>query len=50
MDYLLRNIDIALWARVKSRALTDGLPLRALILALLRAYADQSVSITADHR
>lgn len=45
-NYILRNIDDRLWARVKTRAQQDNTPLRALILALLRAYADRSVSIT----
>lgn len=48
--YILRNIDDKLWARVKARAQADGLPLRGLILALLRAYADRVIHLTAEYR
>lgn len=47
-SYILRTIDADLWDRVKTRAEKDGLPLRALILALLRAYADGKVSVPAQ--
>lgn len=45
-SYILRTIDPELWVRVKARADREGLPLRALILALLRAYADGHLSVS----
>jgi hypothetical protein len=49
-SYILRTIDPDLWARVKKRAEVDALPLRGVIMALLRAYADGHVEIRgADH-
>ncbi len=44
-SYILRTIDPNLWIAVKARAAVDGLPLRALILALLRGYAAGDISI-----
>ena len=38
MTYLLRNIDPNLWARVKVRAAKDRVPIRTVLLRLLRAY------------
>jgi len=46
-NYILRTIDPALWARVKARALTDGMPLRGVILKLLALYADGKIAINA---
>jgi len=46
-SYILRNIDDGLWTKVKARASKDGLPLRALILALLRGYAAGEFRILA---
>ena len=37
--YLLRSIDLKLWLQVKAQADADGLTMRGLIIALLRAYA-----------
>lgn len=45
--FLLRNVDDKLWTRVKARAKADDLSLRALIMALLRGYADKRVSVSA---
>jgi hypothetical protein len=45
-SYILRTIDPKLWERVKARASKDGLPLRALILALLRGYAAGDFSVS----
>lgn len=47
-SYILRTIDPALWADVKTRADSDGLPLRQVILALLRHYADGKVRLAAS--
>lgn len=44
-SYILRTIDPDLWARVKTRAESDGIPLRAIILALLEMYADGKVNV-----
>jgi hypothetical protein len=46
-NYLLRDIDVHLWQRVKTRAHADGLRLRAVILALLRSYASGAIRIDA---
>lgn len=46
--YILRNIDPALWARVKTRSELDGMPLRAVILKLLEEYAAGAIIIRAD--
>lgn len=45
--YTLRAIDPELWASVKSRAAADRLPLRSLLLALLRSYAAGQIQIEA---
>lgn len=45
-SYILRNIDPKLWERVKARAQRDDLPLRALILAMLKAYADGRLELS----
>lgn len=47
--YILRNIDPALWARVKARSRAEGIPLRAIILKLLELYGAGEVHITAWH-
>lgn len=38
--YLLRNVDDELWLRVRAMAIADGVRIRALIIRLLRAYAE----------
>ena len=56
MTYMLRLThpeNLELWQRVKTRAAVDGWPLRSLILALLRGYADGRLTIpnpTAEAR
>lgn len=49
--YMLRlnEPELPLWARVTARAKQDGLPLRALLLALLEAYANGTISLTKTH-
>lgn len=44
-SYILRNIDPDLWARVKARSETEGIPLRAVILKLLESYAAGKVGL-----
>lgn len=44
-NYPLRGVDPTLWARVQTRAKREGLTLRALILALLRGYADDEITV-----
>jgi plasmid stability protein len=39
-SYILRDIDDALWRRVKSRAALEGTTVKALIEQLLRAWVD----------
>jgi hypothetical protein len=46
-SYILRNIDPALWARFKARSEAEGIPMRALVLLLVEAYADGKVSVSA---
>lgn len=48
MIYMLRlkPDDEPLWARVKTRAAEEGRPLRFVILALLKAYAERGFSVT----
>jgi hypothetical protein len=45
--YILRNITPELWQRVKARAESEQLPLRQLLLHLLRGYADGEITISA---
>lgn len=44
--YILRHIDSTLWARFKARSETEGIPMRALILLLIEAYAEGKVSVS----
>ena len=46
-SYILRNIDPSLWARFKARSEAAGIPMRALVLLLIEAYADGTVSVSA---
>ena len=46
--YILRNIDPALWSRVKAMSEAEGIPLRAVILKLLELYGLGEVVIRAD--
>lgn len=45
-SYILRTIDPELWHQVKERASREGWPLRALIMALLRGYAEGAIALT----
>ena len=50
MTYMLRlhsESEIATWARFKSRAQAEGIPMRALMLLLVEAYADGKYVIQA---
>jgi hypothetical protein len=46
-SFILRKIDPDLWQRVKTRATGEQLPLRQLLLLLLRGYADGEIHISA---
>lgn len=46
-SYILRNIDPDLWARFKARSEAEGIPMRALVLLLVEAYADGKVNVSA---
>lgn len=46
-SYILRNIDPDLWERVKAKADTDGVAMRAIILALLAMYVDGRITVKA---
>jgi hypothetical protein len=37
-NYLLKNVDPALWRRVKARAAAEGKTIRSLLLHWLRKY------------
>lgn len=39
-SYTMRTIDDALWRRVKTRAVSEGVSLKDVVVALLRMYAD----------
>jgi hypothetical protein len=47
-SYILRNINPELWQQVKQRAASDQLPLRVLILQLLKGYAEGEIHIRAS--
>lgn len=47
-SYILRTIDADLWERVKARSAEDGIPLRAIILALLELYASGKVNVKSS--
>ena len=50
MTYMLRlhsDADKALWARFKARSEQEGIPMRALVLRLIEAYADGKVRVSA---
>lgn len=47
-SYILRKIDLDLWARVKARSESEGIPMRAIILKLLALYAAGEIHITAE--
>jgi hypothetical protein len=47
-SYILRTIDPDLWARVKTRSEGDSIPLRQVILALLKLYAEGRVTVTSS--
>jgi hypothetical protein len=40
-DFLLRDIDPALWRKVKAQAAKDGRTLRQTILRLLKEYVEK---------
>ena len=46
-SYFLRGASDELWGAVKRRAVEDQIPLRELILALLRAYVERKVDVSA---
>lgn len=46
-SYILRTIDPDLWTRFKARSEAEGIPMRALLLLLIEAYADGKVSVSA---
>lgn len=47
-SYILRTIDPDLWSRVKTRAESDQIPMRAIILALLEMYASGKIGVKAS--
>jgi hypothetical protein len=47
-SYILRNLPTDLWARFKRRSKQEGIPMRALMLKLIKAYADGKVTVEAS--
>jgi hypothetical protein len=47
-SYILRTIPPELWARFKARSEQDGIPMRALMLLLIEAYADREINLQAE--
>lgn len=47
-SYILRKIDLELWARVKARSESEGIPMRAIILKLLELYSNGDITIRAE--
>jgi hypothetical protein len=45
--YILRNIPADLWTRFKARSEAEGIPMRALVLLLIEAYAEGKISVRA---
>jgi len=45
-NYILRAIPDGLWSRFRSRAESEGVSMRALILLLIEAYVDGQVSLS----
>lgn len=50
MNYLLRDIDPAVWQRVKTRANDENLSVRLVLSLLAQAYADGKILISAAPR
>jgi len=44
-EYVLRNLDPQLWSRFTNRANREGWPTKALFVALMDAYSNDSISI-----
>lgn len=42
-SYMLRDVDAELWRRFRARAAADGQGLKAIVLALVRWYADHGL-------
>jgi hypothetical protein len=47
-SYILRTIPPELWARFKARSEQEGIPMRALMLLLIKAYADREINLQAE--
>jgi hypothetical protein len=47
-SYILRKINPELWARFKARSESEGIPMRALMLLLIKAYADREINLQAE--
>ena len=44
--YLLRDIDQDVWSRLRDRAKMNQSTIKDTLLALVRAYADDQISVT----
>ena len=49
-SYILRNIPADLWRAAKTKAASEGKPLRALFLSWLVSYANQPAASQTDER
>ena len=43
-NYMLRDIDAALWQHAKARAQAEGHPLRWVLLQLLKLYVEKGLT------
>jgi hypothetical protein len=50
LNYLIRDIDPELWAKVKARAKSDGLSVRVVLFLLVKSYADGKILVGAAPR
>lgn len=45
--YLLRDVDVRLWRKVRDRAKAEGVSVRFLLVQMLTLYADGRVALVA---
>jgi hypothetical protein len=43
VTYLLRDVSVALWAKVKARATSEGRKIRFVIIKMLERYVRQGI-------
>jgi len=45
MNYILRNVDADLWAKVKEKAALEGRHMRGVLMKLLELYAAGKIKL-----